>query len=164
MIMLVKRFERELFASHFQFYLHNENSDCDTGRLWNKKSVYERMLALCKDFIAVGTGRFETVPASLEIHDAEPPLETDNYSRVNECSLITNSGKLILIGCLEDVETAMQIEVEPGIYRIRIIYGNLETVVDEIDGEDYYILQMWQDSSYKDVEILKAEQPFFRQN
>jgi hypothetical protein len=152
--MLIKKFDFEIYADYNQFYLEDENSPHRTGDIWSEEA-FERMLATEENLVAVGTARYETVPVSVEIYDRNPTLELEKYSRINECSLEAASNKLILVGCTEYLPEAARIEVEPSIYRVRVLYGNLETVKDDWEGEDFYVLQLWKDAEMREISILK---------
>ena len=152
--MLIRKFDFEIYADYHQFYLEDENSPHEIGDIWTDKTV-EQMIAVSEKLVAIGTARYETVPVSIEIHDSEPTLELEKYSRINECSLEAVSNKLILEGCTEYTPDAARIKVEPGIYRVRVLYGNLESVVDDWEGDDFYILQLWKDKEMREVVALK---------
>ena len=154
--MLIKKHDFEIFADYHQFYLEDEASPHTTGDIWTKET-HERMLAVSEKLVAVGTARYETVPVSIEFHDTEPPLELEKYSRVNECSLEIASDKLVLSGCTEYLPDAARIDAEPGIYRVRVLYGNLESVVDDWEGEDFYVLQLWRDAEMREIVELKKD-------
>lgn len=152
--MLTRKLDFEIFADYHQFYLEDETSPHRTDLIWTKETV-EQMIAVGEKLIAVGTARNETVPVSIEFHDSEPLLEIEKYSRVNECSLEATSNKLILSGCTDYLPDAPRIEVKPAAYRVRVLYGNLESTKDEFHGEDFYVLQLWEDIEIKGINILK---------
>ena len=152
--MLIRKLNFEIFADYHQFYLEDENSPHQTDKVWTKETV-EQMLGVSEKLVAVGTARNVAVPVSIEFHDSEPFLELEKYSRVNECSLEITSDKLILSGCTDYLPDAARIEVEPAIYQVRILYGNLETVADEFEGEDFYVLQLWKNAEMREVLTLK---------
>jgi hypothetical protein len=154
--MLIRRLDFEIDADYRQFYLEDETSPHETGEIWTKET-HERILAVSEKLVAVGTARYETVPVAVEFYDSEPALEPEKYSRINECGLEAASQKLISSGCTEWLPDAARIDVEPAIYRVRALYGNFETVVDDWEGEDFYVLQLWEtgemresDQVYKD--------------
>jgi hypothetical protein len=154
--MLQRKLDFEIYADYNQFYLECESSPHKSDEVWDSENVaFNRMLGVGEKLIAVGTARYRTVPVSIEFYDTEPRLEFENYSRINECSLEVSSNKLILSGCTEYLPDAARIEVEPGTYRVRILYGNAETITDEDNGDDFYILQLWKDAEFRGVETLK---------
>ena len=152
--MLIKKFDFEIYADYNQFYLADESSPFSTGEIWTDET-FQQMLAVSEKLVAIGTARYETVPVSVEMYDRNPTLELEKYSRVNECSLDVTSNKLVLEGCTEYSPDAARIEVEPSIYRVRVLYGNLETVKDDYEGEDFYVLQLWKDAEMREISILK---------
>ncbi|MEZ5424828.1 MAG: hypothetical protein R2747_01065 [Pyrinomonadaceae bacterium] len=154
--MLIKKSDFEVYADYHQFYLEDENASREVENMWSEEE-FKRMLGAKKDYIYVGTARYETVPVIVEIHDSAPVLEIEKYSRINECSLRIKSEKLVLSGCTEYWPDAPRIEIEPAIYRVRILYGNLETVKDDWEGDDFYILQLWKDDEYRGIEEIKRE-------
>ena len=154
--MPIRKLDFEIYADYHQFSLEDEASPHETGDLWTKET-HARMLAVSEKLVAVGTARYETVPVSIEFHDSEPVLELENYSRVNECSLEVSSNKLVLSGCTEWLPDAARIDVSPAIYRVRVLYGNLESVVDDWEGDDFYVLQLWQDGAMREIVELKKE-------
>ena len=151
--MPISRHEFQIFADYHQFYLEDENAPHNIIDVWDDQA-HERMLGIDEGLIAVGTARNMTVPVRIEIHDCEPFLEAENFSRVNECVLKVVSNKLVLSGCTDYPPDAARIEIEPHTYRVRVIYGNLETVREEWEGEDFYILQLWKSSESGDVSTV----------
>jgi len=154
--MPIRKLDFEIFADYHQFYLEDENSPHETGDIWTKETI-EQMIAVSEGLVAVGTARSLTVPVSIEFYDSEPFPELERYSRINECSLEVESDKLVLMGCTDYLPDAPRIEVSPGIYRVRVLYGNLESVVEEWEGDDFYVLQLWQDSTMREIVELKRE-------
>lgn len=152
--MMISKHEFEIFADYHQFYLEDENSPHETGNIWTQET-HARMLAIEDGLVAVGTARNVEVPVTIEIHDSEPPLKAEDFSRVNECSLKIWSNKMTIAGCTDYLPDAERIEIKPSIYRVRILYGNLESVENEIDGEDFYILQLWKDSQMREIKEIK---------
>jgi len=152
--MLINKQEFQIFANYHQFYLEDENSPRNTRDIWNEKTVGQ-MLAVEKGLVAVGTARNLTVPVTIEIHDSEPDLELENYSRANECSLNVTVDKIIISGCTDYLPNAKRIKIESGFYRVRVLYGNLKSVIEEWEGEDFYVLQLWKDSELREISTLK---------
>lgn len=152
--MLISRHEFQIFADYHQFYLEDENSLHSSDEdIWNDKTV-EQMLGVKEDLIAVRTARSLAVPVTIEIYDSEPAVELEKFSRINECSLNITSDKIIILGN-DYLPDAARIDVEPSIYRVRILYGNLESV-EEWEGEDFYILQLWEDDKMREIITLKS--------
>ena len=64
---------------------------------------------------------------------------------------------MILSGCTDYLPDAARIEIEPHIYRVRILYGNLESIRENgLEGDDFYILQLWKDSQMREIKEIKT--------
>ena len=139
----MRRFEYELFADYFQFYLLDEAAEGDLGDSWSDEAV-ARLLAVAPGTIGVGTVRNMNVPVTVEIFDAEPDSDLESWEHATECSLEVPTGRIVIAGCTDYFPDAARIEVEPGAYRARISYGALETLSeDRLDGDDRYRVQLW---------------------
>lgn len=140
----MQRFEYELFADYFQFYLQDESAEGDLGESWTDEAV-ARLLALAPGTVGVGTLRNMDVPVVVEIFRQEPGLDLDSWDHVTECTLEVPTGRIVIAGCTDYFPDAARIVVEPGTYRARISYGALDSVSeDRLDGNDNYRVQLWQ--------------------
>lgn len=140
----MRRFEFDLFADYFQFYLQDEAADGNLGESWTMEAV-ERLLALAPGTVGVGTVRNTNVPVAVEVHDAEPGSDIDSWDHVTECSFKVPTGRIVIAGCTDYFPDAARIEVKPGTYRARISYGALRTLSKNgLDGSDHYRVQLWQ--------------------
>ena len=71
-------------------------------------------------------------------------LMTKDWDQVNECDIDVPSGKIVVAGCTDYFPEAARIEVQPGHYRARIYYGNLNSLShDGLDGDDQYKVVLW---------------------
>jgi hypothetical protein len=154
--MLINQHHYQLFADYFQFILQDEKSESSWAESWAEKQSQEIGLAIAPGIIAVGTERNFTVPVTLEIHDSEPNDDFSVWDKVNECSIEISSGTLAILGCTDHLPEAARIQVEPQIYRARIYYGGLETVVDFDKGDDRYKVVLWP-APYSELKILKKK-------
>lgn len=133
----------ELFADYFQFYLQDEKAPVDLSEAWTPEAV-ERMLALARGAIGVGTVRNMNVPVEVEILSGAPDDDFARWDRVNECSLQVPSGRIVVAGCTDDFAAAARIPVAPGTYRARVYYGGLSTAsADALEGDDHYRVALW---------------------
>jgi len=65
------------------------------------------------------------------------------------------SGPLVVAGCPDYLPDAKRIALAPGVYRVRVSYGGLDTVSEDgLDGNDRYRVQVWPGSA-SDVRIAK---------
>jgi hypothetical protein len=148
-----------LFADYFQFSIEDENAeDSDFGDKWTISAI-ESLLAIGDKgkSIGIGTVRNMTVPIALKVFSSEPPVQIDkleNVGQINECDLEITSGKVVVIG-IDYYPDAKRIELENGIYRLRIYYGNLNTLSEDgLDGDDFYEIHLWKTDKKEDVKIL----------
>lgn len=144
-----------LFADYYQFYLQDEAVEGDLSDSWTEEAV-NRMLAITYGTIGVGTVRNTEVPVEIEICNEEPMESFENWDKVNECSIVVPSGKLVIAGCMDYFPEAKRIGIPEGIYRARLYYGGLGTVSSNgLEGEDTYRIVLWLDSSYREPMYLK---------
>ena len=151
--MLKEKYEFELFADYHQFYLQDEEADGDLSDSWTEQAV-QLLLALAPGTIGVGTVRNMDVPVIVEVHDSEPQEDFALWEQINECYIDVPSGKIIVAGCTDYFPDAARISVEPGTYRARVFYGDLDTLSEDgLDGDDKYKVALWQDKAVETIVI-----------
>ncbi|HAG83329.1 MAG TPA: hypothetical protein DCL61_19840 [Cyanobacteria bacterium UBA12227] len=143
----MQKFNFEVFADYFQFYLIDENATgTDFSELWVKQlpQAEQQMVAVTDGVIGVITRRNTDVPVVVEVNEAEPLENYQEWDQVTDCSINILSGQLIIGGATEDLTSAARIKVKPGTYRVRIFYGSLDSVsANGLDGEDHYKIVLW---------------------
>jgi hypothetical protein len=150
-----RQYHFDLLADYFQFYLQDEGAHGDLSNCWTEAAV-ERMLAVAPGTIGVGTVRNMTVPVDLELHNVEPELVLNAWDQVVECSLEVRSGRIVIAGCTDVFSDAPRITLPPGIYRVRVHYGGLNTLSEDgLEGADCYQLDLWPGRAMSPV-VLKA--------
>lgn len=150
----MRKFEYTLFADYFQFYLRDEDADGDLSNSWTPEAM-DRILAVASGTIGVGTVRNMNVPVIVEIIDGECDAELSAWDHVNECSIESPSGRLVIAGCTDYVPDAARIDLAPGSYRARIYYGNLSSLSEDgLDGDDRYRVVLWK-AAPGPVQVLK---------
>jgi hypothetical protein len=152
----MEQFDYKLFADYFQFYLQDESRpDDDPGRLWTPEAV-ERLLAVGPGILMVGTVRNMTVPVTIGIYEAEPDEDANGWDQVNECSLEVPSGRIVVAGCTDYFPDAARITVPPGSFRVRLSYGNLHALSENVlEGQDVYRVALWPEASPVPVRVIK---------
>jgi hypothetical protein len=149
-----RRFQFELFADYFQFYLQDESAKGDLSESWTQEAAH-RMLATAPGTIGVGTARNMIVPVVVEITDAAPDDDTGVWDQVNECTLDIPSGRVVIAGCTDYFPDAARIELTPGTYRARIHYGQLNALCsDGLEGDDHYKIVLWS-AAPEPVRVIK---------
>ena len=139
----MKSFELSLFADYFQFYLQDETADGNLSEAWGQEAV-DRLLAIAPGTIGVGTVRNTDVAVTVEIHEHEPENDIANWDHVVEASMNVASKRVAIAGCTDYFPDARRIEIGPGIYRVRVSYGALDTLSEDgLSGNDRYRVQLW---------------------
>lgn len=158
-----QRFEFKLFADYYQFYLQDETASGDLSESWTDEAV-NRLLAISPGVIGVGTVRNMEVPVAVEIAENEPSEDFTNWDQVNECSLEVKSGRIVVAGCTDYFPDAARIEVQPGIYRARIYYGELNSLSGNgLYGTDNYKVVLWK-APLAPVRVMKQRNGLAQQH
>jgi hypothetical protein len=140
---MLRKFEYQLFADYYQFYLQDESVSGDLSNSWTEEAV-NRLLAVAPGTLGVGTVRNMTVPVVVEVSDREPDEDTTGWDQVNECTLEVPSGRIVVAGCTDYFPDAARIDVSPGTYKARLYYGNLSALgEDGLKGDDRYQVVLW---------------------
>lgn len=147
--------ELSLFADYFQFYIQDESAAGDLSQSWNQEAI-DRLLAIAPGTIGIGTVRNMEVPVTIEIHSREPDDDSSAWDHVVEAALNVASGRIVIAGCTDYFPDAARLEVPSGSYRVRVSYGNLDTLSeDRMSGEDRYRVQLWLGTSSTAVHVIK---------
>ncbi len=154
-IEIMRRYQYELFADYFQFYLQDEGANGDLSDSWTEDAV-SNLFAVAPGVVGVGTVRNMDVPVTVEVFDAEPESNFGAWDHVTECSLDVASGKVVVAGCTEYFPDAARINLSSGSYRVRTLYGSLGTLSEDgLDGDDQYVVQLWL-APRSEPSVLKA--------
>jgi hypothetical protein len=133
-------------TDHFQFYLEDRAIAHDTSRLWNTPVVDGRLDVL-DGLLAIGTARWgHDTSVTIEHQHERPPSDNlEGWDLVAEASLRTISGEVCLTTPEGDEALAPAIPISAGWYRVRVYYGQLQSVTDELapQGGDHYQLLVW---------------------
>lgn len=150
----MSRYELTLFADYHQFYIQDENVDGNLSDAWTDEAV-ERLLAVAPGTVGIGTVRNVDVPVTIVVLEREPELDADKFDQVVECSIVVESGTIVVAGCTDYFPDAARIKIPSGPYRVRASFEGLESVsANGSEGKDHYHLQLWP-APMDTVEILK---------
>ena len=152
----MESFHLNIFASYFQFVVQDEKSETEIAHLWNPQTIRDLFIS-ASDIVGIGTVRDLTVPVGIDILD-HPLANNDEraWDQIIECSITVPSGRLVVTGVTDYFPDAKRIPLEPGKYRVRILYGKLDSVSsDGLDGEDNYKLQIWKSDADDGIEFIK---------
>ncbi|KIQ05695.1 MULTISPECIES: hypothetical protein [Pseudomonas] len=147
----------KLFADYHQFYLQDEVTEGDLSQSWGTEAV-ERMLAVADGVVGVGTLRNMEVSVTLEFLDAEPTVEPASFDHIAEASLVVRSGTLVIAGCTDYFPDAARFALAAGNYRVRLSISGFDTLSEDgLDGEDHYLVQLWQAPLIEPVVLKQGE-------
>ncbi len=133
-----------LFADYHQFYLQDEAASDDLSQAWSPEAV-ERMLAVADGVVGFGTLRNMRVGVTLEMLEEPPGSDTAGFDHVVEGSLDARSGTLVIAGCTDYFPDAARFALAPGTYRVRLSISGADTLSEDgLEGEDHYLVQLWQ--------------------
>ena len=141
----MREYQLEIFADYFQFHLYDEKMNPNFEDAWDQFSI-DNLFAFTNDGIGIGTVRNMNVPVILKVCDSESKFKENlnQVFQINESDLSIISGKLVVIGCTECFPDAKRIELDNGIYRIRVYYSDLDKLSENgLDGEDCYEIEIW---------------------
>jgi hypothetical protein len=152
----VIRREYELFADYHQFYLQDDDQSLgDLSNAWTKEAT-ERLLAVAPGVVGIGTARNATVPVVVEVLDAAPQPDLDDWDNVVEATLEITTGRIVVAGCTDYWPDAARIDVRPGRYRVRSSAAGLNSITSALDGNDRYRLQLWPTMHTTPPAVIKA--------
>jgi len=130
-----------VFADYFSFIIQDEGATPDFSNVTDE--VIERMIDVEEGAVSVTTVRNMNVPVEIDLLAQPPSDNTTDWDKINECSIAIPSGTLVILGN-EFFPDAPRIEVTPGLYGVRVYYGNLDSLSpDDLDGDDHYRILLW---------------------
>ncbi len=146
----------QIFADYHQFYLQDEVAPGDLTDAWSAPAV-ERMFAIADGVVGFASARNATVPVTVQLLEMEPAHDFMQFDHVVEGSVLIRRGPIVLAGCTDFFPDAARFEVEPGQYRVRFSVAGLRTLSDDgLDGQDHYLVQLWQASPIEPMVLKQA--------
>lgn len=155
-----KSFDFSLFAEHFQFYVQDKSTDNSLSIYWDEQSR-EDLFACSDEIIGVATVRNMDVPVTLALIEKEPEDESlDEWDHVVQSMLSLPTGTLLLTGPTSDETESLKVNVDPGLYGVRVYYGMLDEIDAEgFEGDDFYKVSLWKTDKPLETEVLKRWSP-----
>ncbi|WP_331728152.1 hypothetical protein [Streptomyces sp. NBC_00158] len=150
----------ELFADYFQIHILDEASDADFSDVWTAQTVLDG-LGVAEGGLAIGTDVNFTVSVAVHLLADQPDEDSDDFDHVVEASLNLASGRLVVLGCTDDVDAAARFDVAAGWTRIRASRRGLAAAAlpdldceDEPEDTEEIRLQAWP-APYSEPHIVK---------
>lgn len=133
--------EFEVFADYNQFYVWDGGLDRRAPENYTDEDV-RRMVKVAPNVVVIQPVRNMTVPVRLEVHEADPGFVASEWDHVVECSLDLPTGHLQVEECTGG--TKLNLRVPAGSYRVRALFGNLDSLSDDgLNGDDRYCVVLW---------------------
>jgi hypothetical protein len=149
--------EFEIFASHYQFVVGDIGQTNDLETIWDDPSATDVQFApgASGQLVGVGTKRFGTVPVTVSWYPEEPKLDPRGIDRINECGLtiVTSVG----VGNYVSDTELKPVDIGPGTYGLRVLYEGQKQVVNDQEGNDRYVVQLWPVVELPPVRYLKPK-------
>ena len=141
-----------VFADYHQFYIWDAGSDPEAPLDYTDDDV-SRMVKCAACVLVVQPVRNMDVPVELQVHQTDPGFDPPSWDHVVECSLDLPTGKLQVHECTGGA--LLDLDVLPGIYQVRVLFGGLGTLSDDgLDGDDRYCVDLWPGPA-RDLVIIK---------
>jgi hypothetical protein len=139
----VRRVYGKVCPDYHQFLLVDDG----TGRHPpedDSPAAWTRRFNVGPGVLAIDVFDNRVVPFEVQIHYSEPSLDLDPWDHAIECSLELPSGRLGVRSI--HMLPCVVLEVPPGIYQVRALYGRL----DQWEGErtdrktcEHYLFMLW---------------------
>lgn len=137
----MSKYELQIFADYHQFYIQDDDEEFgDLSNAWTDEAV-SSLLAVSDHVVGVGTVRSSDVSVILETCLQLPEFAPEDWDRINQTTLVCDTGRLVVAGCTDYFPDALRVEVGPGTYDVLIGYRNLDSVSDDgCEGDDCYFV------------------------
>lgn len=148
-------YKLNFYTQYHQIYVSDKGSSQDTSNanFWTAEATYSR-LAIAEGILGIGLQCYGLVKGELVILDrGKEGIEFNHYNHILEGSINIESGVLQILDC-PNKNVELEIEMNPGKYRVRIYSLHLASVLDDDSGDDYYIIEVWPDNDL-DRTVLK---------
>lgn len=149
------KYKLDFYTAYNQFYVQDKLSTgrTDSASFWTAEAYHDR-LAMEEGIVGIGTECYGPIKGELEILQvANNEMDISQYDHIVEGGIFLESGTLQLLSC-PNPDVALEIELTPGFYRIRVYSAGLATVNGE-EGDDYYKIEIWA-AQNMERKVLKA--------
>jgi hypothetical protein len=143
-------FKGKVYADYYTFYLQDASVTPNYEALANPQD-FEKMIAVGEQVLHITTVRYDTVPVSITLFEREPQLRLSTCNRANEASLHITT-QLLLGNVISGFQT---LALPISIYRVRVLYKNLNALEGASKAKDRYSLQLWREETLRETLYLK---------
>jgi hypothetical protein len=139
-------FDLDFITQYNQFYISDKSSphNIDSDNFWTDEAFKNR-LAVEDGILGIGTECYGHVKGELNILNSKNRVvDFDEYDHIVEASIKIGSGIIQIIDCPNSA-VELEVEITPGIYRVRIYASGLKGIYkDEMEEEaGYYKIEIW---------------------
>jgi len=143
-------------GNYHQFYLEDGEYPKETDSDFWTEEAFKRHLAICNGCIGFGSMTSLDLNVTVDLFNARPDLNLDQYDHIVEASISVSSGCLVVCGCVDYRPEAKHICVANGEYRVRYCIQDIHTVKNEFDGKEKYFVWVWPEKRTS-VEVIKQQ-------
>ena len=111
-------------AEFHQIHLRDAGHSTDLADAWTVKATEDR-LAVADGVVGVGVANDGPVAVEVELAKARPKAALSSFDHATEASLELQSGRLLVVGCTEPIESAPALALEPGWWRARLMHRGI---------------------------------------
>lgn len=154
-------FRLNFYTSHHQFYIYDKDSAGDTGseNFWTEDASNDRLVTE-DGILGIGTECYGPVKGEVSLLGMpRSNLNLDEYDHIVEAGIEVTSGIIQVIDCPSS-NIELELNVNPGTYRVRIYSLNLASVEYD-EGNDFYKIEIWPDTEMKRM-VLKRYNRIFK--
>ncbi|MES2267588.1 MAG: hypothetical protein V4520_12560 [Bacteroidota bacterium] len=152
----MKAFKLDFSTQYNQFYITSDkgNAALFDGLNWSDESYNDRLAAF-ENFLVVYPESYGHVNGELLIlNSADETSDFTTYDHVVEGGLNVGSGSLQILDCPNSA-TELEVQLEPGLYRVRIYFSNMAGYdSDEKESDDKCRIEIWPGNDFQ-INVLK---------
>jgi hypothetical protein len=139
-------------GSHSSIYLQDKESKEDAGEIWNTKATPQQIAHPGRQVVGISIPRYGETYLTLRLCSARPVFfKKEVVDHCNEFSIeIANQ---LEVGNF--FTGFIPLPIPPGIYRARVIALFLNTVKNENEGEDKFVIDLWPDTEHRELVIVQ---------
>lgn len=148
-------FEFEIFADYHQIIVNGSDTKDLSDYVVSDGDIKERLYT-DKDLLVVQTCRDMETRIRFDVYDVKPEVDTSSWDHIIQCGFEVTSGSISVFGPTDFIDDYHKIPMESGFYGVYVCYSGLNTISkDGLDGNDYYQILLWKESSFLKKKVLK---------
>lgn len=147
--------EFEIFADYHQIFIDGSGTKDMSEYVVSDDDIKERLYT-DRGLLVVQTCRDIETRIKFDVCDIKPEAETSRWDHMVQCGFEVTSGSISVFGSTDFVDDYHKIPMESGVYGVFVCYSGLGTISEDgLDGDDYYHIFLWKESSFLKKEVLK---------